>query len=50
MLEKDLAAGGDPRVVLALLDAAAALAQLRGVNVRTQLAGIRKRIERRLAN
>ncbi len=46
MLERDLRDGGDPHVLLGLLDAAEAILQLRGVEITTQFHALRKRIER----
>ncbi len=46
MLEHDIAAGGDPQVVLGLLDAAEAIFQLRGVDASDKLAALRQRLKR----
>ena len=43
-LEDDLLLGADPRVVLALLSAAEGLTRIRGVEIGTAVAAIRKRI------
>jgi len=43
-LEEDLRLGADPRVVLALLDAAEALTSLRGLEIGVHIDGIRRRI------
>lgn len=46
MLERDVASGGNPQVVLGLLDAAEAIFQLRGVDASAKLTGLRQRIKR----
>jgi hypothetical protein len=46
MLENDIKEGGDPDVVLGLLDAAEAVFQLRGVNASAKLAALRQRLKR----
>lgn len=45
-LERDITSGGDPQVVLGLLDAAEAIFQLRGVNASAKLAALRQRLKR----
>lgn len=49
-IESDLDAGGNPRVVLALLDAVEAILAIRGVDRDKQLAALRKTIETRMGN
>lgn len=46
-IEADLAAGGDPQVMLGLLDAVEAILEIRGVDRGTQLAALRKAIQAR---
>ncbi len=46
LLEQDITAGGDPGVVLGLLDAAEAIFQLRGVDAGAKLAALRQRLKR----
>lgn len=46
MLEQDITSGGDPQVVLGLLDAAEAVFQLRGVDASAKLAALRQRLQR----
>jgi hypothetical protein len=45
VLEQDILAGGDPQVVLGLLDAAEAIFRLRGLDV-TKVTGLRQRLKR----
>jgi hypothetical protein len=45
MLEQDIATGGDPQVVLGLLDAAEAIFRLRGLDV-TKVAALRQWLKR----
>jgi hypothetical protein len=46
MLEDDIATGGNPEVVLGLLDAAEAIFRLRGVDASAKLTALRQRIMR----
>lgn len=46
MLEQDIATGGNPEVVLGLLDAAEAIFRLRGVDASAKLTGLRQRLKR----
>ncbi|MBI2403330.1 MAG: hypothetical protein HYV20_11480 [Gemmatimonadetes bacterium] len=46
MLEQDIVSGGDPQVVLGLLDAAEAIFQLRGVDAGAKLTALRQRLKR----
>jgi hypothetical protein len=46
MLEDDIATGGNPEVVLGLLDAAEAIFRLRGVDASAKLTALRQRIKR----
>ena len=46
-IEADLEAGGDPHVMLGLLDAVEAILEIRGVDRSTQLAALRKTIQAR---
>ncbi len=48
LLEQDIATGGDPEVVLGLLDAAEAVFRLRGVDASAKLAGLRHRLQRHI--
>jgi len=45
MLEQDIVSGGDPHVVLGLLDAAEAIFQLRGVDASAKLVALRQRLK-----
>lgn len=45
-LEQDIATGGNPEVVLGLLDAAEAVFRLRGVDASAKLAALRQRLKR----
>lgn len=47
-LQADLEAGGDPHVLLGLLDAAEAILAIRGVDRSAQLSAFRKTIEARM--
>jgi len=46
MLEQDIATGGDPEVVMGLLDAAEAAFRLRGVDASAKIAALRHRLKR----
>lgn len=46
MLEQDITSGGDPQVVLGLLDAAEAIFRLRGIDASAKLAALRQRLQR----
>jgi len=46
VLERDLAAGADPAEISGLLDAAEAILAIRGVDRRSHLVALRKRLQR----
>ncbi len=48
LLEQDIATGGNPEVVLGLLDAAEAVLRLRGVDASAKLTGLRHRLKRHI--
>ncbi len=46
LLQRDITSGGNPEVVLGLLDAAEAIFHLRGVDAGAKLAALRQRLKR----
>jgi hypothetical protein len=50
LFERDLQNGADPRVVMALVEAAEAVTRMRGLHMTARVAGLKQRLERRISD